>query len=81
MSDADAKEMMRRCFTEETEALHNSFQTHHEAMESYKMYLQPLDYLWKSNREMSFMAENSTSKYLNHQRKAFQKWIINNQHE
>ena len=45
MSDADAKDMMRRCFTEETQALHNSFQTHHEAMESYKIYLQPLDYL------------------------------------
>ena len=40
MSDVEAKDMMHRCFTEETEGLHNSFQTHKEAMESYKVYLQ-----------------------------------------
>lgn len=78
MSDAEAKDMIYRCFTEETEALHNSFQTHKEAMESYKVYLEPLDYLWKSNREMSLMADNSISKYLNNQRKAFKKWVIGN---
>ncbi|MEM9923649.1 MAG: P-aminobenzoate N-oxygenase AurF [Cyanobacteria bacterium P01_D01_bin.50] len=78
MSDTEAKDMMRRCFTEETEALHNSFQTHREAIESYKVYLQPLDYLWKSNREMSLMANNSISRHLDRQRKAFQKWMMNN---
>jgi hypothetical protein len=76
MSDVEAKDMMRRCFTEETQGLHNSFQTHNEAMESYKVYLQPLDYLWKSNREMSLMADNSIAKYLNQQKKAFRKWVI-----
>lgn len=74
MDELEAKDMMCRCFTEETEGLHNSFQTHSEAMESYKVYLQPLDYLWKSNREMSLMAENSISKYLNKQKAAFKKW-------
>lgn len=76
MSDADAKDMIRRCFTEETQGLHNSFQTHTEAMESYKVYLQPLNYLWKSNREMSLMADNSITKYLNRQKTAFKKWVI-----
>ncbi|MEM7715235.1 MAG: P-aminobenzoate N-oxygenase AurF [Cyanobacteria bacterium P01_A01_bin.68] len=78
MDEAEAKDMMCRCFTEETEGLHNSFQTHSEAMESYKVYLQPLDYLWKSNLEMSLMAENSISKYLNKQKTAFQKWSTSN---
>lgn len=70
MSDAEAKEMMRLCFAEETEGLHRSYQTHTEAMESYKVYLEPLDYVWKSNREMSLMASNSISKYLATQKKA-----------
>ncbi len=78
MDEAEAKDMMCRCFTEETEGLHNSFQTHSEAMESYKVYLQPLDYLWKSNLEMSLMAENSISKYLNNQKTAFHKWSTSN---
>ena len=78
MDEAEAKDMMCRCFTEETEGLHNSFQTHSEAMESYKVYLQPLDYLWKSNLEMSLMAENSISKYLNNQKTAFKKWSTSN---
>ncbi|AFY58322.1 hypothetical protein Riv7116_5961 [Rivularia sp. PCC 7116] len=78
MSDTEAKDTIRRCFTQETEALHNSFQTHHEAMESYKVYVESLDYLWKSNREMSFMAANSISRYLNEQRINFKKWLASN---
>jgi hypothetical protein len=71
MSDAEAKEMMRVCFTEETEGLNYSYQTRTEAMESYKVYLEHLDYVWASNRTMSIMADNSISKYLATQRKAF----------
>ncbi|MCJ8278913.1 MAG: P-aminobenzoate N-oxygenase AurF [Rivularia sp. ALOHA_DT_140] len=78
MNEADAKNMIRRCFTEETEGLHRSFQTHQEAMESYKVYLQPLDYLWKSNHEMSLMAKNSIPLYLKKQNKAFRKWSTHN---
>lgn len=71
MSDREAKEMMRLCFTQESEGLHRSYQTHAEAVESYKVYLQPIDYLWKSNREMSMMSSNSIDKYLTTQRKAW----------
>ncbi|MBV6623472.1 MAG: P-aminobenzoate N-oxygenase AurF [Rivularia sp. (in: Bacteria)] len=78
MSDTEAKDMMCRCFTQETEALHNSFQTHHEAMESYKVYVESLNYLWKSNREMSLMAANTVSKYLNEQKTTFKKWLASN---
>ena len=71
LSDRDANEMMRRCFTEESEGLHRSYNTHTEAMESYKVYLDKVDYAWKSNREMAIMAANSISKYLAVQKKAF----------
>lgn len=74
MGEEEAKEMMRRCFTEESEGLHRSYQTHREAMESYKVYLEKLDYVWKSNREMSIMASNSISKYLTTQKKYPSPW-------
>lgn len=72
MDQIEAKVMMRRCFTEESEGLHRSYQTHQEAMESYKVYVEKIGYLWKSNREMSGMAANSVSRYLATQQKALQ---------
>lgn len=74
MSGAEAFEMMRRCFTEESEGLHRSYNTHTEAMESYKVYLEKLDYVWKSNKEMSLMGSNNISKYLAHQTKKFKQF-------
>jgi hypothetical protein len=75
MSDTEAKEMMQSCFTEETEALHRSFNTHREAVDSYKVYLEPLDYIWDSNKEMSLMSANSIPKYLVKQKQEFQRWL------
>ncbi|MBN3925508.1 MAG: P-aminobenzoate N-oxygenase AurF, partial [Nostoc sp. NMS4] len=72
MSDKDAKEMMRRCFTEESEGLQRSFSTHQEAMKSYQVYVEKLDYIWQRNRNMSLMATNSISRYLETQKRAFQ---------
>lgn len=66
-----AKEMLKLCFTQESEGLHRSYNTHTEAVESYKTYLEKIDYAWKSNKEMSLMASNSISKYLAIQTKAF----------
>jgi hypothetical protein len=60
----EALAMMQCCFTQETTGLHLSFQTHQEAMASYKVYVEKLDYLWQSNREMSLMAKNSIPQYL-----------------
>jgi hypothetical protein len=75
MSDAEAKDMMRECFTQETEGLHRSYKTHTEAMESYKVYLEKLDYLWENNRQMSIMAANSIPKYLEIQKQAFANFL------
>ncbi|MDY6784449.1 MAG: P-aminobenzoate N-oxygenase AurF [Cyanobacteriota bacterium] len=74
LSPQEAKEMMRRCFTEESEGLHRSYQTHREAVESYKVYLESIDYVWKVNREMSLMAANSIPKYLATQRREIERW-------
>lgn len=73
-SDRDAKETIRRCFTEDSEGLQRSYSTHQEAMESYKVYIEKIDYLWKSNREMSLMASNSVPRYLATQQSAFQRF-------
>jgi hypothetical protein len=70
MDDREAKEMMQLCFTQESEGLQRSYQTHQEAIASYKVYLEKVDYAWKSNREMSLMASNSIPKYLATQKKA-----------
>jgi hypothetical protein len=74
-SNSDAIDMMRRCFTEESQGLHKSFQTHSEAVESYKAYLEPLKYIWKSNKEMSIMSANSIEKYLDRQKQALSHFI------
>lgn len=71
----EAKAMMRRCFTEESEGLHHSYQTHSEAVESYKTYLEKVDYAWARNREMALMGANSIEKYLRVQRRALERWL------
>jgi hypothetical protein len=78
MEDLEAKLMMQQCFTEESEGLYKSFQTHQEAMHSYKVYIEKLNYLWTSNREMSLMATNSIPKYLSTQQRAFATFDRNN---
>ncbi|MEL7034625.1 MAG: P-aminobenzoate N-oxygenase AurF [Cyanobacteria bacterium J06592_8] len=77
LNDHEAKEMIQACFTEESEGLYNSHKTHQEAIESYKVYLESLDYVWASNREMSLMSSNSISKYLNVQKKSLAQWKKN----
>lgn len=74
LNDQDAKQMMRQCFTEESEGLQRSYLTHQEAVESYKVYLEKLDYLWPRNREMSLMGSNSIAQYLAIQQSAFQRF-------
>lgn len=73
LTHTEAIQMVQVCFTQETEGLHRSHQTHTEAMTSYKVYLEKIDYAWKSNKEMSIMASNTIPRYLKTQQKAFQK--------
>jgi hypothetical protein len=70
MNEVEAQTMIHQCFTEESPGLHQSYQTHLTAMESYKAYLSTVDYAWTSNKEMSLMGANSIPKYLATQRRA-----------
>ncbi|HIK10230.1 MAG TPA: P-aminobenzoate N-oxygenase AurF [Oscillatoriaceae cyanobacterium M33_DOE_052] len=74
MDDGEAKQMMRLCFTEESDGLHRSYQTHREAVASYQAYLEKVDYAWQVNKEMSLMAANSIPKYLATQKRALAKF-------
>jgi hypothetical protein len=74
MSDREAKEMIQKCFTQESEGLNRSYETHKEAIESYKIYLEKINYTWKTNKEMSIMSANSIPKYLATQKKAIGNW-------
>lgn len=71
----EAKAMLYRCFAQESEGLHRSYQTHQEALESYKAYLTPISYAWTRNREMTLMASNSIEKYLQIQNRALKQTL------
>ena len=64
MSDADAREMMKRCFCQENDAVHTSFQTLTTAAKSYQKFLDPLDYLTPVNRDIRIMKRASIERYL-----------------
>lgn len=70
-----AKAMLISCFAQETEGLHRSFQTHNEAISSYRIYLEPLEFISADNKEVKIMASNSIEKYLKTQKKALKKFF------
>lgn len=74
LNPAEAKAMIGRCFTEESEGLHLSYQTHQAAITAYRAYLEKVGYLWKANRELSWMAAQSIPRYLRHQQQQFRQW-------
>lgn len=74
MGDAEALEMIRRCFCEDSEALQRSYQTHEESVRSYRKYVEDMDYLWPENREMALMARSDVGGYLARNRAAFRKF-------
>jgi hypothetical protein len=75
LDDDSAKQMMQRCFTQESTGLQRSYQTHQEAIASYKAYLDKVNYLWASNRNLVLMSANSIDGYLKLQNRALKKWL------
>lgn len=75
LDDREAKEMMRVCFTQESEGLYKSYQTHREATAAYQAYLEPLDYVWPSNRSLSMMKTASVETYLATQRRMLPRFL------
>lgn len=74
MEEAEALAMMRRCFCEENEGQHRSRQLQETAIESYCAFVEPVDHLNRSNREMSLMAGNSVARYLQENRRAMSRF-------
>lgn len=74
MDDAEAQEMLRRCFTEESDGLAESHRTHEMAVESYRAYVEPIAYVSSENRTMRYMAESTLDRYLRINRAAFRRF-------
>ena len=70
-TDSDAREMLRKCFTVESDALHASDRTHRTAIESYKAYVADMEYLNEANRDMRLISRNSVEEQLLENRAGF----------
>ena len=75
MEDQEAKQMIAACFTNETDALHESYKIHRTALESYKAYLDPIGYVSRENKIMSRMSRSSIGGYLQTNREAFRRFL------
>jgi hypothetical protein len=75
LSIPDAKAMLIACFGQETDGLYRSFKTHQEAIESYKVYLEPLSFISAQNKSMALMARNSIPTYLKTQEQALDRFL------
>jgi hypothetical protein len=75
LSDQECEAMLWACFTQETEGLHRSFQTHKEACSSYQAYLEPLPFIDQTNKSMAVMGGNAIELYLKLQRRALQRFL------
>jgi hypothetical protein len=75
MEPKEAKEMIRKCFTEESAAMHESYNVHRTTIDSYKAYLAPLTYVNQENRGMRIMERNSLEHSLNTNRAAYRRFV------
>ncbi|HEY9678490.1 MAG TPA: hypothetical protein V6C76_10805 [Drouetiella sp.] len=64
MNDLEARRMLQRCFCEENEAVHQAHELHETALESYKVYVDGIQYLDNQNRHMQIMGDSTIEKYL-----------------
>ncbi len=74
LAPADARDLMRRSFTAESEGLHASAATHAKARDSYKSYLDGLDFVDAVNREQRITARATVPDWLATNRRAFARW-------
>lgn len=69
-----AMDMIQKCFCSENEGVHESFKTHQTALQSYKSYLDGIDYLDEDTLQGGEMKESSIEKYLQQNRLEFQQF-------
>lgn len=76
MDHNEAMNMMERCFCKENEAVHDSFSTMTLAIESYKKFLDPLDYVNEKNKDLSLMRKMNIEKYLSKNQRAMSRFRV-----
>ena len=73
--DAGARDMMRRCFTEESPGLQAAHETHRTACQSYRAYLDGMQHVSGPNREMALMSQASVAAALDTNRRALERFV------
>jgi hypothetical protein len=76
MNDADARQMLEKCFTQENEGMHEAFQSHKKAQESYKTYVEKMAFVNSKNKAMSLMAKNSLEYQLSVNREGLRRFSV-----
>lgn len=76
MDDRQARQMMKDCFTRETEGLRLSEKSRQTAIDSYRQYLADIDYVSRENREMSVMRRNSVDRHLERNRRELKRFFL-----
>jgi hypothetical protein len=71
MSEADALDMLRRCFCKESEGFHASARSHATAVDNYRAYVEKSDLLTPPNRGMARMAQSNVATRLRINQAAF----------
>ncbi len=75
MSDPEALQWMNKCLCQEHEGFHLNLKFHQRLLSEMRRFFEPLNYLWKVNRDMNFMATGgSIDKALQNNRKVFRQF-------
>jgi hypothetical protein len=69
-----AVDLLERSFCRETQGLEASYQTHRTACDSYKKYLDGMEYVSKDNLEMALMSRSSIAGHLADNRKTLKRF-------
>ncbi len=70
----EALQLIEKSFCHENDGIQESFRTHQIALESYKNYLEEIDYVSKENKAGGKMSSTSLETYLKSNRQAFRQF-------
>ena len=75
MSDQEALEWLEKCMCQEHDGFHLTLKYHQRLLTDLRRLFEPIDYLWRVNREMSVMASGgSIDKAIKNNIKAFERF-------
>jgi len=74
MDDRAARDMIRRCFSEENEGISAAYRTHRTALDSYRSYVADMKFISPANKAMTIMERSSIQSYLSDTRAALRRF-------